>query len=45
MVGIEYSFAFPLQISLDFRQHIGIGLGGHGLWTPSSVGLGIRYKF
>ena len=45
MVGIEYSFAVPLQISLDFRQDIGIGLGGHGLWTPSSVGLGIRYKF
>ena len=33
MVGLEYSFWFPLQLSIDFRQHIGIGLGG------------IRYKF
>lgn len=45
MVGIEYNFSFPLQLSLDFRQHIGIGLGGHGIWTPSSIGLGIRYSF
>ncbi len=45
MVGIEYNFAFPLQLSLDFRQHIGIGFGGHGIWTPSSIGLGVRYRF
>ena len=45
MVGIEYNFSIPLQLSLDFRQHIGIGLGGHGVWAPSSIGLGIRYKF
>lgn len=45
MVGIEYNFDFPLQISLDFRQHVGIGLGGVGLWAPSSIGLGIRYRF
>ena len=45
MVGIEYNFSIPLQISLDFRQHIGIGLGGHGIWAPSSLGLGIRYRF
>lgn len=45
MVGIEYNFNFPLQISLDFRQHVGLGFNGHGLWTPSSVGLGIRYQF
>ena len=42
MVGLEYSFWFPLQLSLDFRQHIGIG---NGFWCPSSVGLGVRYKF
>ena len=42
MVGLEYTFWFPLQISIDFRQHVGIG---QGLWMPSSVGLGIRYKF
>ena len=45
MVGIEYNFNFPLQISLDFRQHIGIGFNGHGIWAPSSVGLGLRYQF
>ena len=45
MVGIEYNFAIPLQLSLDFRQHVGLGFGGNGLGTPSSVGLGIRYKF
>ena len=45
MVGIEYNFSIPLQISLDFRQHVGIGFNGNGLWAPSSVGLGIRYRF
>ena len=42
MVGLEYTFWFPLQLSIDFRQHIGIG---NGLWCPSSIGLGIRYRF
>ena len=45
MVGIEYNFNIPLQISLDFRQHIGIGFNGNGIWAPSSVGLGLRYQF
>ena len=45
MVGLEYTFDFPLQISLDFRQHIGLGFGGHGVWYPSSVGLSFRYRF
>ena len=45
MVGLEYSFWFPLQLSLDFRQHIGLGFNGHGFWAPSSIGLGVRYKF
>ena len=43
MVGLEYSFWFPLQLSIDFRQHIGII--GNGFWAPSSIGLGVRYKF
>lgn len=42
MIGIEYTFDFPLQLSLDFRQHIGIG---NGFWAPSSIGLGVRYRF
>lgn len=45
MVGVEYNFKFPLQISFDFKQHIGIGFNGNGIWTPSSIGLGLRYKF
>ena len=45
IVGIEYNFNFPLQISLDFRQHIGIGFSGNGIWAPSSIGLGLRYQF
>ena len=45
MVGLEYNFSIPLQLSLDFRQHVGLGFGGHGLHAPSSIGLGIRYKF
>ena len=45
MVGIEYNFNFPLQISLDFRQHIGIGFSRNGIWAPSSIGLGLRYQF
>ena len=45
MVGLEYTFWFPLQLSLDFRQHIGIGFSGNGIWAPSSIGLGLRYQF
>lgn len=45
MVGLEYNFSIPLQLSLDFREHIGLGFGGHGFWDCSSVGLGIRYRF
>lgn len=45
MVGLEYNFSIPLQLSLDFREHIGLRFGGHGFWDWSSVGLGIRYRF
>ena len=45
MVGLEYTFWFPLQLSLDFRQHVGFGFNGHGMWFPSSIGLGVRYRF
>ena len=36
MVGLEYTFWFPLQLSIDFRQHIGIG---NGFWSHSIIGL------
>ena len=45
MVGIEYTFAFPLQLSLDFRQHIGFSFSEKPLWTPSSIALSVRYRF
>ena len=44
-VGIEYTFWFPLQLSFDFRQHLGLGFGGYGFYSLSSACLGIRYRF
>ena len=44
-VGIEYTFWFPLQLSFDFRQHLGLGFGGYGFYNLSSACLGIRYRF
>lgn len=47
-VGLEYSFWFPLQLSLDIRPQLGLYTGGgasglyFGGWCPA---LGIRYKF
>ena len=45
MVGLEYTFWFPLQLSLDFRQHIGFSFSENPLWTPSSIALSVRYRF
>ena len=45
MVGLEYTFWFPLQLSIDFRQHLGLGFGGIGFYNLSSICLGIRYRF
>ena len=42
-VGIEYSFDFPLQLSLDTRPEIGIINGGSDL--SLEIALGVRYKF
>ena len=47
-VGLEYTFWFPLQLSIDIRPQIGLWTGGghaglyHGGWYPA---LGARYKF
>jgi len=48
MIGVEYTFKFPLQLSLDYRPAIGptfrkndVGFG----WHAYTLGLGIRYKF
>ena len=45
MVGLEYTFNFPLQLSLDVRPQIGLGFGGHGLHWGLMPALGVRYKF
>lgn len=47
-VGLEYTFWFPLQLSLDIRPQLGLWTGGgtagfyFGGWCPA---LSIRYKF
>ena len=49
MVGLEYQFWFPLQLSVDIRPQLGLGMGGDeplglhfsGYWPT----LGVRYKF
>jgi len=44
--GLEYSFDFPLQVSVDYRPGVYFITGGAGL-TPSYSGfcLAARYKF
>jgi len=42
-IGIEYSFDFPLQLSLDFRPEIGFGDFNDDL--DFDIGLGVRYQF
>ncbi len=47
-VGLEYSFWFPLQLSLDLRPGLGFvtsgGASGFGFWGFWPA-LGVRYKF
>ena len=49
MVGVEYNFKFPLQLSVDYRPLIGIGFSGDGSWFDRnglySIAVGVRYKF
>lgn len=52
-VGVEYDFWFPLQLSIDYRPTLGLGLldnknGGAEAgfyWEVTSIALGVRYKF
>ena len=52
MIGVEYNFKFPLQLSLDLRPVIGPCIGddrsvfisGLGIML-NSASIGIRYKF
>ena len=51
--GVEYDFWFPLQLSIDWRPTVGVGmvervnnspLAGC-YWDVLSLALGVRYKF
>ena len=48
-VGLEYTFWFPLQLSVDIRPQIGIwaGKGGAGFYGKDTFypTLAVRYKF
>ena len=43
VVGVEYNFDFPLQVSLDFRPEIGFSKLYDGL--NADFGLSARYRF
>ena len=52
--GVEYDFWFPLQLSIDFRPTLGVGIVDNvyndsskaGLyWEMTCLALGVRYKF
>ena len=45
-VGLEYTFDFPLQLSLDVRPQLGFWTGGnHFYFEGFYPALGIRYSF
>ncbi|KJD33162.1 hypothetical protein PK35_08540 [Tamlana nanhaiensis] len=45
-IGVEYSFDFPLQLSLDFRPEIGFGEDYYdNNDVDFDVALGVRYQF
>ena len=49
-VGLEYTFWFPLQLSIDLRPQIGLNFhDGVGFYTPGLFGfapcLSVRYRF
>lgn len=43
-VGLEYTFWFPLQLSIDIRPQLGLVGNGFGIWGWYPQ-LGARYKF
>lgn len=50
-VGLEYTFWFPLQLSVDLRPQVGVAFDGNGaaFYTPGLFGfipsIGVRYRF
>ncbi len=44
MVGLEYTFWFPLQLSFDLKPQLGFGFN-HGFHWNIMPSLGVRYRF
>lgn len=44
-VGLEYTFDFPLQLSVDCRPRLMFGDGKVRKDGPFTVGIGVRYAF
>lgn len=50
-VGLEYTFWFPLQLSVDLRPQVGVGFdnNGAGFYLDGIFGfvpsIGVRYRF
>jgi hypothetical protein len=44
MVGLEYTFWFPLQLSLDVKPTLGFGFN-HGFHWGVMPAFAIRYRF
>ena len=45
VLGIEYNFDFPLQLSLDFRPGIYFGDERFHRGFGGGIGLGVRFRF
>ena len=43
-VGLEYTFWFPLQLSVDIRPQLGLINSGFGIWGWAPC-LAVRYSF
>ena len=43
-VGLEYTFWFPLQLSIDLRPQLGLVNSAFGIWGWAPH-LGVRYRF
>ncbi len=44
MVGIEYTFSMPLQLSFDIKPQLGVGFG-YGFYWRMTPSFGVRYRF
>ena len=45
MVGLEYTFWFPLQLSVDYRQPVGYSIGANEFYGSPSMCISARYRF